>query len=275
MVMLKKLFLGSMYFLFIFLSSPEDVSSAKTADEANNIEVYKKASLGVVNVSSVVVQYDFFNRPIPQEGTGSGAIIDEKGYIVTNNHVIQNARSLEVSFADGSKRSAILVGTDPDNDLAVIKVDDPDRKLTVIPMGSSKDLEVGQKVLAIGNPFGLGQTLTTGIISSLDRSIRSNAGSIIPNMVQTDAAINPGNSGGPLLNSDGEMIGINTAILGLTGTNIGVGFAIPVDTVKKVVPRLISGKFSIYGIRPLVFFTLLGIAFFVLWRKVVDSKERV
>lgn len=141
-------------------------------------------------------------------------------------------------------------------------------------MGGSEDLRVGQKVLAIGNPFGLGQTLTTGVISSLRRSIRTSTGSIIQNMVQTDVAINPGNSGGPLLNSRGEIIGINTAIFGAAGGNVGIGFAIPVDTVKGVVSRLISGRFFYYGIRPLVFFGLVFFAFYLLWRKVEGLKGR-
>lgn len=224
----------------LFLTS---IAETKTADEINNIEVYRKVSPGVVNISSMAVSYDFFYRPIPQEGTGSGAIIDKKGYIVTNHHVIHNAQSLEVTLTDGSKWSAKLIGADPTHDLAVIKIDVPDRELTVISMGSSKELKVGQKVLAIGNPFGLGQTLTTGVISSLDRSIRTNTGSVIQNLIQTDAAINPGNSGGPLLNSRGEIIGINTAILSPTGANVGVGFGIPVDVVKKRVPYLNRGGY--------------------------------
>lgn len=239
-------------------------------DEMNNIEVYRKASPGVVNITSVVVEYDFFYRPIPKEGTGSGAVIDELGHIVTNNHVIQDSRSLEVTLSDGSKQPAVLVGTDPGYDLAVIKIDVPEGKLKAIPMGSSKDLKVGQKVLAIGNPFGFGQTLTTGVISSLQRSIQTETGSIIRDVIQTDAAINPGNSGGPLLNSKGEIIGINTMILSPTGANVGVGFGIPVDTVKQVVPRLISGRFSFYGILPLSFFALVLIIFYIFLWKVVS-----
>jgi putative serine protease PepD len=236
---------------------------AKTKGELNNIEIYKKTAPGVVNIASVVVKHDFFYRPIPQEGTGSGAVIDKKGYIVTNSHVIQNAQAIEVTFYDGSKWPAKLIGTDPDYDLAVIKVDIPDRELIEITMGTSKDLEVGQKVLAIGNPFGLSQTLTTGTISSIGRNIRSYTGTIINNVVQTDAAINPGNSGGPMLNSCGEMIGINAAILSPTGANVGIGFGIPVDTVKNVIPRLISGEFSYYGLRPVLFFGFILLAIYL------------
>jgi putative serine protease PepD len=247
----------------VFFLSLTESTVAKTKGELNNIDIYKKTAPGVVNIASVVVKHDFFYRPIPQEGTGSGAVIDKRGYIVTNSHVIQNAQAIEVTFYDGSKWPAKLIGTDPDNDLAVIKVAILDRELTVIAMGTSKDLEVGQKVLAIGNPFGLSQTLTTGTISSIGRNIRTDTGTIIKNVVQTDAAINPGNSGGPLLNSRGEMIGINAAILSPTGANVGIGFGIPVDKVKSVIPRLISGKFSYYGLRPVLFFGLVLLAIYL------------
>lgn len=263
-------FIFALVFILFFTGSAE----AMTRGEVNNIEIYQKVASGVVNISSVVVEYDFFYQPIPKEGIGSGAIIDERGYIVTNNHVIQNAQSLEVTLSDGSKWSARLVGNDPDNDLAVIKIDILDRKLTAISMGSSKELKVGQKVLAIGNPFGLGQTLTSGVISSLQRSIRTGTGNIIQNVVQTDAAINPGNSGGPLLNSSGEMIGISTMILSPTGANVGVGFGIPVDTVKRIISRLIVGNFSYYGIRLLGFLAPVLFILYLLWRRVVDLKEQ-
>lgn len=250
------------------------VVEAKTADEMNNIEIYQMASPGVVNISSVVVEYDFFNRSVPKKGMGSGAIIDEKGFIVTNNHVIQNARRLEVTLSDGSKWDAKFIGSEPRYDLAVIKIDIPNRKLPVIPMGSSRELKVGQKLLAIGNPFGLRQTLTTGIISSLGRSIRTDDGHVIEGLIQTDAAINPGNSGGPMLNSRGEMIGINTAILSPTGASVGIGFGIPVDIIKKVTPRLISGKFSYYGVQPVLFFAVAAFIFYIVRYKVAGFKER-
>ncbi len=270
MTTLKKFSIPLIFFLALF-SPPLGNAKAITRDEANNIEVYQRVSPGVVNIVSVVVKYDFFYNPIPQKGTGSGAVIDEKGYIITNSHVIQNAQSLEVTLADGSKWPAELIGSDPDNDLAVIRIKAPPERISVIPMGDSSNLRVGQKVLAIGNPFGLGQTLTTGIISSLGRNIRTGTGSIIRNMIQTDAAINPGNSGGPLLNSKGEMIGINAAILSPTGASVGVGFAIPVDTVKNVTPRLISGKLSYFGLKPVVFYGVIIVFAYLLWRRTMRT----
>jgi S1-C subfamily serine protease len=219
---------------------------ALTEDEKNNIAIYQKASPSVVNVISSVVTRDFFLNPIPREGSGSGSIIDSKGFILTNNHVIKDAQKLEVTLADGSKWPAKLVGADPDNDLAVIKIEAPASKLKPLPWSDSTKLQAGQKVLAIGNPFGLGLTLTTGIISSLGRTIRSEVGTTIEAVIQTDASINPGNSGGPLLNSDGEMIGINTAIISPTGASVGIGFAIPVNTAKRIVPQLISKGYVPY-----------------------------
>ncbi len=215
-------------------------SIAKTEDEENNISIYRWVGPGVVNITSVVVARDFFFNPIPREGAGSGSIIDTAGHILTNHHVIRDSTKLEVTLNDGSKWPARFVGADPDNDLAVIKIDAPKEKLAVIPMGDSSELQIGQKVLAIGNPFGLGQTLTTGIISSLGRSIRSEAGTMIEDVIQTDAAINPGNSGGPLLDSRGRIIGINSAIISPTGASVGIGFAIPANTAKRILPELIS-----------------------------------
>lgn len=213
---------------------------AMTDEERNTISVYKKAAPGVVNITSTVLERDFFFGLVPREGAGSGAVIDSKGYILTNNHVIKDARRIEVTLTDGSKWPGRLVGTDPENDLAVIRIEAPAEKLRPIALGSSQELQVGQKVLAIGNPFGLGETLTTGIISSLGRSIRSEAGSVMEDLIQTDAAINPGNSGGPLLDSDGKIIGINTAIFSPSGGSVGIGFAIPVDTAKRILPDLIE-----------------------------------
>ena len=228
-------------FLVVTLFSAEQVfSAALTEEERNNIAVYEKVADGVVNVTSTAVQMDFFFNAFPTQGSGSGSIINAKGYILTNHHVVADAQKLEVTLADGSKWPAKLIGSDPDNDLAVIKIDAPKEKLKVVSMGDSKNLRIGQKVLAIGNPFGLQRTLTTGIISSLGRTIRSEAGTLIEDVIQTDAAINPGNSGGPLLNSDGEIIGINSAILSPSGGSVGIGFAIPVNTARRVVPDLLA-----------------------------------
>ncbi len=240
----KPFFIGS-FILFVTLLSVEQAFPI-TEDEKNNIAVYEKVADGVVNVTSTAIQMDFFFKAFPSQGSGSGSIIDTKGYILTNYHVVANAQKLEVTLGDGSKWPAKLVGSDPDSDLAVIKIEAPKEKLKVIPMGDSKNLKIGQKVLAIGNPFGLQRTLTTGIVSSLGRTIRSDAGTLIEDVIQTDAAINPGNSGGPLLNSEGEIIGINSAILSPSGGNVGIGFAIPVNSAKRVVPELLTKGYVTY-----------------------------
>jgi putative serine protease PepD len=223
-------------------SSPPGTPYKFSDDEHNNIEIYQKYSPGVVNITSTTLAYDFFLQPVPESGTGSGAILDQDGHIVTNNHVIENSQLLEVTLADKSKHQAKVVGADPNNDIAVIQIDNvPKGKLTTIPLGDSKELQVGQKVLAIGNPFGLERTLTTGIISSLGRSIQTDNGRIIDEIIQTDAAINPGNSGGPLLNSDGEMIGMNTAIISPSNSgSVGIGFAIPADRIRTIATQLIT-----------------------------------
>jgi S1-C subfamily serine protease len=222
--------------------SPQDVQAAVafTPDEEINIRVYSTASPAVVNITTTAVAYDFFLNPVPKEGTGSGAIIDRSGHILTNFHVIEGARRLEVTLADASKWPARPVGADPSNDLAVIKIDAPAEKLSVIPLGDSSKLAVGQKVLVIGNPFGFERTLTVGIVSSLGRSIRADNGRLIRGIIQTDAAINPGNSGGPLLNSSGEVIGVSTAIFSPSGGSVGVGFAVPINTAKRIIPELIK-----------------------------------
>jgi S1-C subfamily serine protease len=221
---------------------PHDIQAAAalTPDEEINIRVYRAASPAVVNITTTAVAYDFFLNPMPKEGTGSGAIIDRSGHILTNFHVIDGARRLEVTLADGSKWPARPVGGDPGNDLAVIKVDAPVEKLTVIPLGDSSRLIVGQKVLVIGNPFGFNHTLTVGIVSSLGRLIRADNGRLIRGIIQTDAAINPGNSGGPVLNSSGEVIGVSTAIFSPSGGSVGVGFAVPINTAKGIIPELIN-----------------------------------
>ncbi|UCG15027.1 MAG: trypsin-like peptidase domain-containing protein [Deltaproteobacteria bacterium] len=222
------------------------IGLASTEDEQNNIDVYEVAAPGVVNITTLSVERDFFFNIVPRQGAGSGSIIDEEGYILTNHHVIRDARRLEVTLADGSKWRGKLVGVDPESDLAVIKIDAPRSKLTVIPMGNSDELLVGQKVLAIGNPFGLGQTLTTGVISSLGRTLRAQNATLMEDIIQTDASINPGNSGGPLLDSSGRMIGINTAIFSPTGVSVGIGFAIPVNAAKRLVPELITRGYYAY-----------------------------
>ncbi len=215
--------------------------SGLTSDEHNNIEIYQRSSRGVVNITSTTVSYDFFLRPIPESGSGSGVVIDNQGHILTNYHVIENAQRLEVTLADLSRHPARIVGIDPSNDLAVVRVDTDGVQWRPLPLGSSRGLQVGQKVLAIGNPFGLEGTLTTGIISSLGRSIEATNGRIIEGAIQTDAAINPGNSGGPLLNAEGEVIGINTAIISPSNTgSVGIGFAVPVETVNRVSSDLIT-----------------------------------
>jgi S1-C subfamily serine protease len=240
-----KLELGILLLVALFWMQPV-LCGAVTEEEKNNISVYEKAADGVVNITSIAVQMDFFFNPFPSQGSGSGSIIDMRGHILTNHHVVANAQKLEVTLADESKWPAKLIGSDPDSDLAVIKIDAPRDKLRVLPMGDSKGLRIGQKVLAIGNPFGLERTLTTGIISSLGRTIRSEAGTLMEDIIQTDAAINPGNSGGPLLNSDGEIIGINSAIISPSGGSVGIGFAIPVNTAKRIYPELISKGYVTY-----------------------------
>jgi putative serine protease PepD len=217
--------------------------SPANSDEGNNIEIYKRVSPAVVNITSTTVSFDFFFDPIPRQGAGSGSIIDPEGHILTNHHVIEGARLLEVTLADKSKYKAKVVGIDPANDLAVIKIDPGNKKLEAVQLGTSTNLQVGQKVLAIGNPFGYEGTLTTGVISSLHRSIKAENERLLDELIQTDAAINPGNSGGPLLNSLGEQIGTNTVIISPAGGNVGVGFAVPVNIAKRIIPDLIrSGQ---------------------------------
>ena len=204
------------------------------------IAVYKRASPGVVHITSTALAYDFFFNPVPQKGTGSGFVLDDRGYILTNNHVVDEADSLEVTLTDKSKVRAKLVGRDPSNDLAVIKIDVPKEKLFPLKLGNSDALQVGQMAIAIGNPFGLERTVTRGVVSSVGRTLRSESGRQIRGIIQTDAPINPGNSGGPLLNSRGEVIGINSAIYTPSGGSVGIGFAIPANTAKRLLPQLIA-----------------------------------
>jgi S1-C subfamily serine protease len=224
------------------VATPANITDPSLAtDEQNNIEVYKAASPGVVYIQSTTMVRDFFGMSSqPVEGAGSGSVIDEQGDILTNYHVIADAERLTVSFGSGKAYPAKVVGRDPDTDLAVIRLlETPKESLTIVPMGDSDKLIVGQKVLAIGNPFGLDRTLTTGVISGLERPIHAQNGRTIEGAIQTDASINPGNSGGPLLDSHGRMIGINSQIESPSGASAGVGFAIPVSIAKRIVPQLI------------------------------------
>ncbi|QSV45393.1 S1C family serine protease [Geobacter benzoatilyticus] len=215
------------------------------ADEKSTIELFERSRDSVVYISTSERVMDFWSRnifTIPR-GTGSGFIWDDKGHVVTNYHVIDGASEARVRLSDGKEYKASLVGASPMHDLAVLKIA-TGLKGHSLPVGTSHNLKVGQKVFAIGNPFGLDWTLTTGIVSALDRSLKGESGSVIEHLIQTDAAINPGNSGGPLLDSAGRLIGINTAIYSPSGASAGVGFAVPVDTVNRVVPQLIGqGKY--------------------------------
>jgi S1-C subfamily serine protease len=210
---------------------------ALDSEEQNNISVYKNNIPAVVNITSRAMTFDFFYGEVPQEGQGSGFVIDKEGHIITNYHVIADARQVEVTLHNRKKYPATVVGTDPGHDLAVIQIKATD--LTPAVLGDSRNLKVGQKVYAIGNPFGLSGTMTRGIVSSI-RPVREPNGSTIDEAIQTDAAINPGNSGGPLLNWHGEVIGINTMILSSVGQNAGIGFAIPINTAKAVLNDLMT-----------------------------------
>jgi S1-C subfamily serine protease len=220
--------------------------ASRTTEEQKTIDVYKRANQAVVFITTrvyVVDPFAFFNEVRPQEGTGTGTIIDaDKGLVITNLHVIENVLesggSVEIMLSTGHNSKARLLGYDPDSDIALFKLLDPPKSLVGIPMGDSSGLEVGQRVLAIGNPFGLYRSLTTGIISSLDRSMKTPRGAVLKELIQTDAAINPGNSGGPLLDSDGRLIGINTAILTQGGGSEGIGFAVPINNIKRILPEL-------------------------------------
>lgn len=210
--------------------------------EQKTIRLFERSAPSVCFITTSNVRRDFFSRNIMEvpRGTGSGFVWDKQGHIVTNYHVIQGADKAQVTLADHTSWEASLVGVAPEKDLAVLKINAPQSKLPSLPVGNSENLQVGQTVLAIGNPFGLDQTLTTGIVSALGREIESVQGTPIRGAIQTDAAINPGNSGGPLLDSSGRLIGVNTAIYSPSGASAGIGFSIPVDVVKWVVPELIK-----------------------------------
>jgi S1-C subfamily serine protease len=212
-------------------------NEALDSEEQNNILVYRKNIPSVVNVTSRAMKFDFFYGAVPQEGQGSGFVIDKDGHILTNYHVIEDAQQLEVTLHNRKKYRATVVGTDPVHDLAVIQIKAPD--LVPAVLGDSRNLQVGQKVYAIGNPFGLAGTMTRGIVSSI-RPVKEPNGATIEDAIQTDAAINPGNSGGPMMNGHGEVIGINTMILSSVGQNAGIGFAIPINTAKAVLNDLMT-----------------------------------
>ena len=221
--------------------APKGISEpSAVSDEQNNIEVYRTLAPGVAFINTTSISEDVWGDGQESKGTGSGSVIDTQGHILTNYHVIEDAQKLTVSFGGDKVYPAKVVGGDPDTDLAVIQITPPNEGLTVVPLGDSDKLNVGQKVLAIGNPFGLDRTLTTGVISGLQRPIRARNGRPIDAAIQTDASINPGNSGGPLLDKFGRMIGINSQILAPAGGSVGVGFAIPVNTAKRIVPQLIQ-----------------------------------
>lgn len=210
-----------------------------TEDERRGIEVFRKAADSVVNITSVAVRRNFFDVTRIPQGSGSGFFWDRQGHVVTNYHVVEGANRFAVTLADQTDWEAELVGVAPEKDLAVLKVTSSAGRQTPLAVGRSDDLLVGQKVLALGNPFGLDHTLTTGVVSALGRELTSPAGRVIRDVIQTDAAINLGNSGGPLLDSSGRLIGVNTAIYSPSGGSAGIGFAIPVDTVTRLVPQLI------------------------------------
>ena len=253
-VVLAVLLAGAFFYFTTWRSSPlrltkwishpnkvEIIEAAGTepldSEEQNNILVYRKNIPSVVNITSKAVTFDFFYGLVPQEGQGSGFVIDKEGHILTNYHVIADARQVEVTMHNRKKFRATVIGTDPPHDLAVIKIEAP--SLTPAVLGDSRNLQVGQKVYAIGNPFGLAGTMTRGIVSSI-RPVKEPNGATIDEAIQTDAAINPGNSGGPLMNAHGEVIGINTMILSNVGQNAGIGFAIPINTAKAVLNDLVT-----------------------------------
>ncbi len=251
--------------LFIALASLgivniDDAQAEISEYEQNNIDVYRSASPSVVFVTNKQYRRARFSRNVTVEpqGSGTGFIWDRDGHIVTNYHVIEGANEVSIGLSDGSDWPATLVGIAPERDLAVLKIDVPKNLLRPLPRGNSDKLVVGRKVLAIGNPFGLDTTLTVGVVSALDREIQSPNGRTIPGVIQTDAAINPGNSGGPLLNSAGEFIGVNTAIYSPSGGSAGIGFSIPGNTVKSIVPILIeNGELT----RPVMGVTLAATQF--------------
>lgn len=222
--------------------------ATRTEEEQKTIDLYKRVNGSVVFITTrsyVVDPFAFFDEVKPQEGTGTGTVIDvQRGIVITNLHVIESALqsggSVEIMLSTGQSSKASLIGYDPESDIAALRVKDLPKGMMGIPYGDSSALEVGQRVLAIGNPFGLYRSLTAGIVSSLDRTMKTPRGAVLKDLIQTDAAINPGNSGGPLLDADGRLIGINTAILSQSGDSAGVGFAVPINSIKRILPELIA-----------------------------------
>ncbi len=221
-----------------FVNLPVDMTTLLDAEEELINQIYENVSPSVVHITSIT-QVEFYRDIIPQEGTGSGFIYDTQGHIVTNNHVVDGATQIQIVLSDGTTLSAEIIGSDAYYDLAVLQVNASAIRVPPLSLAVNQELRIGQRVLAIGNPFGLDRTLTTGVISALERTIESESGLLVGNVIQTDAAINPGNSGGPLLDSRGRLIGVNTAITSPSGGSVGIGFAVPVDTVARVVPALI------------------------------------
>ncbi len=216
-------------------------STALTEEESINVRIYKAASPAVANILTKATEYDFFMDPVPVEGAGSGFIIDPRGYILTNYHVVAGAQTMEVVLGDQSRYPAKFIGADQRNDVALIKIDPKGKQLASLTLGDSSTLQVGQKVLAIGDPFGFQSTLTTGVVSAIGRTVQTSQSTFIDEAIQTDASINRGNSGGPLINTHGEVIGINSAIYTPTGTTAGIGFAIPINSAKLIANDLMSG----------------------------------
>src|ERR1700726_823308 len=219
---------------------PEPKGNELVGDEVINVKIYTQAAPAVANIVTRTLEYDVFMEPVPVEGAGSGFVIDPRGYILTNFHVVQGAQAISVTLGDRSHYDAKFIGADERNDIAMVKIDPKDRKLPALTMGDSDSLQVGQHVLAIGNPFGFQSTLTTGVVSALGRTVQTGQTTVIDGAIQTDAAINQGNSGGPLLNSHGEVIGINSAIYTPSGTTAGIGFAIPINSAKRIAHDLMT-----------------------------------
>jgi S1-C subfamily serine protease len=226
------------------VTEPQHTTSERleglTDEESTNVRIYHQASPAVANVLTKATEYDFFMTPVPVEGAGSGFLIDPRGYILTNFHVVAGAQSIEVVLGDRSKYPAKFIGADERNDVALIKIDPKGKQLAYLQLGDSSKLQVGQRVLAIGNPFGFQSTLTTGVVSALGRTVQTSETTLIDEAIQTDASINRGNSGGPLINTHGEVIGINSAIYTPTGTTAGIGFAIPINTAKLIANDLMT-----------------------------------